>query len=194
MSTTPDNTQFCTKVSADEAKKQMQETTQAELAKLAELMKTQKLPVRRDIMSDEESVNSDDSDSDDEDYVPSKRKRTHKPVLQQDVESKMYLDNQNLWKKIHKYGIELNRNQKELHYLQLELNNKTVDCNELKDKCRSIDILTEQNQKLNKTLLIFKIWNYFYFFMLCLVATDYVSEHTFFEYIKVIFFYLKNLL
>ena len=183
MSNTPEIAEVpvsCTKVSPEEAERKMRETTEAELAKLAELMKTQKIPARKDVMSDSEESDSDDSD--DEDYIPSKRKRVSKPqhVVQQDVESKMYIDNQKLWQKIHKYGIELNRAEKELHYMQLELNNKTVECNEMKSLNKELISVNHTNTKLKKQLWNMQYYLYFYVFLLFMCIVDYICDHTFF--------------
>lgn len=185
MTSTPEKCEgSCAKVSVEEAQKQMKETTEAELTKLAELMKTQKIPSRHDIMSEEE-INTDTSDSEDSDcdsdYIPSKRNRQNiKTMHIQNVESKMYVDNQKLWKKIHKYGIELNRHQKELHYMQLELNNKTIECNDYKNKCKSIVFLQRENKIVLKKLMYIRYYNIMYAFLLTLCAIDYIKQHTFF--------------
>ena len=199
MTSTPEKCEgSCAKVSVEEAQKQMKETTEAELSKLAELMKTHRIPVRQDVMSEEE-INTDTSDSEeseyDSDYVPSKRKRqsTKSMHLQQDVESKMYIDNQKLWKKIHKYGIELNRHQKELHYMQLELNNKNIECNDYKQKCKNIDILLEKNKIIYQRLIYIRYYNIFYAFLLALCAIDYIKQHTFFPKVGSLVFFVTKL-
>jgi len=183
-----DNEQIgCVKMTAEEAAKIAKQTTENELAKLAEIMKNQKLPARNDVL-DEVEFDSDVSDtedsSDDEDFVPSKRKRnssSNSIQLHQNVESKMYVDNQNLWKKIHKYGIELNRVQKELHYLQLELNNKTIEYNKQKEQCKTIETFTNENKKLQTKLIYFKVFNYYCIFLITTFAIDYSTRHMFFE-------------
>ena len=185
MTSTPENHESnCAKVSVEDAQKQMKETTESELAKLAELMKTQKIPSRYDIISDEEIDTSTSEDSDfDSDYVqPQKRRRqsTKSMHIQQDVESKMYIDNQKLWKKIHKYGIELNKHQKELHYMQLELNNKSIECNDYKQKCKDIDLLLEENKTIYNKLIYIRYYNVFYSIIIAFCAIDYIKQHTFF--------------
>ena len=185
MSNTPEIQEpiSCVKVSPEEAARTSKETTEAELSKLAELMKTKKIPPRRHISSDEESETSY-SDSDDEDYIPkSKTQKRNKP---QNVESKMYIDNQQLWKKIHKYGIELNKVQKELHYMQLELNNKSIECNELQEKCKTIVVFENKNKELSKKNNHLTICNLIYFFLLFCTFIDYSVGHIFFE--KVFYF------
>ena len=132
----------CVKVSQEEAARSCKETTEAELSKLAKLIQTRKIPPRRDISSDEESEMID-SESDYEEHIPTSK--IQKRNKSQNVESKMYIDNQQLWKKIHKYGIELNKVEKELHYMQLELNNKTIFCNELQEKCKTIIFLENKS-------------------------------------------------
>ena len=181
MSNIPESAEVpvsCVKVSPEEAKRQMQDTTEAELAKLAELMKTQKFSGRKDVMSESESNHSEDDDSDDEDYIPAKRKRVSK--AHQDVESKMYIDNQKLWQKIHKYGIELNRTEKELHYMQLELNNKTVECNDLKNVNKALVEVQTTNTRLVKTNRILVVYLKLMLFVLLMTSVDYAYEHTFF--------------
>lgn len=188
MSSTPVQDPIsCKKVSKEEAQKQMRETTEAELAKLAELMKTQKIPQRDDVMSEEENDTDDTTDSDDDsDYVPSKRKRnsTKQMQFQQNVEAKMYSDNQKLHKKIHKYGLELHRVQKELHYIQLELNNKTLECNELKIKSRQVEIYENSNKTLCKKLKFFQLCNIVNLVIVFSAFIDYKSAHAFFPLVQ----------
>ena len=170
----------CVKMTPEEAAKIARQTTENELAKLAEIIKNKKIPARNDVSESESD--SDTDDSSDEDFVPSKRKRTNNSIqLQQNVESKMYVDNQNLWKKIHKYGIELNRVQKELHYLQLELNNKTIDCNKSKEQLVTIETLTYENKKL-------KLFYYYGLFLLLIFVIDYGTHHMFFENVFHLFY------
>lgn len=186
MSATPEIEEVpvtCVKVSAEEAKRQMEETTKAELAKLTQLMKTQKIPERRDIMSENDSDSESDYSSSDEDYVPSKRKRiSPSQSLQVDVESKMYVDNQNLWKKIHKYGLELHRSQKELHYMQLELNNKCIEYNTLELECKKIDEYKERCATVTSTKDLLIIFLYAQIFINALFIIDYASNHKFFPF------------
>ena len=194
MSDTPEVEEpiSCVKVSSEEAQRKMRETTETELAKLAEIMKTQKIPSRNEVISDTETSDSDNDDcSDYEDYIPSKRKRISKQsIVPQDVESKMYIDNQKLWQKIHKYGIELNRTEKELHYMQLELNNKTVECNEMKNLNKELISVNYTNTKLKKQLWNMQIYFYFYVFLLFMCIVDYICDHTFFP--KTLFYTLKT--
>ena len=165
MSTTPvadkEVPVSCVRVSSEQANESMKQTTEAELAKLAELMKTQKIPPRRDIESDSD-CDSDESDNDssDEDYIPSKRKRVSQNALSASVETKMYKDNQELWKKINKYSLELNRTQKELHYLQLELNNKILECNDLKDtNSELVTVKKKFISEMNHQMQYMKLYN-----------------------------------
>tara|TARA_B110000977_G_scaffold189690_1_gene259567 strand:- start:1732 stop:2316 length:585 start_codon:yes stop_codon:yes gene_type:complete len=177
----------CIKVSAEEAKKQMENTTRNELAKLSELIKTQKIPDRRDVLSEEELDTDYTSDyTTDEECMPAKRKRkTTKSVrFQQDVESKMYTDNQILWKKIHKYGIELNRSEKEFRYIQLELNNMTVQRNEYAETCKCIEDYTKHNKNLVKRLNFYKFLHIVHTILLICYAIDYNTRNTFFKYLE----------
>jgi hypothetical protein len=187
MNATPDIQETtpisCVKVSPEEADLKMRETTQKELTKLAELMKTQKLPVREDIIeSDEEESSCDSESEDDEDYVPTKRKRTSKEHNGYvSVESKMYQDNQKLWKRIHKYGIELNKTHKELHYMQLELNNKHIECEEEKSKSNTVDIYQKSNKQIKQELKRIYFFNFIYQLTIICFLLDYSSSHVFFR-------------
>jgi hypothetical protein len=182
----------CVKVSQEEAARSCKETTEAELSKLAKLIQTRKIPPRRDISSDEESEMID-SESDYEEHIPTSK--IQKRNKSQNVESKMYIDNQQLWKKIHKYGIELNKVEKELHYMQLELNNKTIFCNELQEKCKTIIFLENKNYELFKKINYLRICILIYFFLLFCIVIDYSVDHTFFtKTFHLILFLVKQML
>lgn len=173
----------CVKVSSAEAKASMKSTTEAELAKLAQTLKNQK-PIEREdhILSDDENDDSNcDSDSSEEDYIPEKKyKRKSK---HQSVEIKMYNDNQDLWRKIHKYSIELNKTQKQLNYLQLENNNKNIEIIEFKSKMQKNDIIYSEN-KLLKLKYVVVFWAMILStFLNIVLLIDYQSEHVFFHYV-----------
>ena len=174
----------CVKVTPEESEKEMRATTETELEKLAEMLKTQKIPEYNNIMS-ESSINSDISDSDDEDYIPPKRKRNTNKAMNyfQNVETKMYNDNQKLWKKIHQNGIELNRVEKELHYTKLELNNKIIECNDYRKRAVNTKIFEEKCTRLQKDMKYVQFCNLLYVIFLFFIALDYSTKHTLLDHI-----------
>lgn len=109
------------------------ETVTPELEKHARAIKEQGFPMKKnnpelEVSSESESDMSDsESDSD---YAP--KKKSHKKQIPTGMDM-IYIDNQNLWKKLAKVKGELNIVEERLRYLQLEHNNKVVDIADQKE-------------------------------------------------------------
>lgn len=134
-------------VSPEEAAKMTEEKTKQELEKLQQTLKAQgpkfedyKNP--SDIEDDDSSQSwcseSDtESDSDSEsDYVKKPKRKAKHPVS---MDTRMYNDNQKLWKRIQKLEGALSKSDKELRYLKYEYNNKCIEITELQDKTTKLN-------------------------------------------------------
>ena len=121
------------------------ETITPELEKHARSIKEHGFPMKKP-NSDLEMSTDSDSESD-SDFEPERKRKSFKKNLHgMDM---LYVDNQNLWKKLAKVKSELNVVEERLRYLQLEHNNKIVDISDLK----------QSNSNLKTDVKIYKTQN-----------------------------------
>lgn len=130
-------------VSPEEAAKVSEEKTKKELEKLQKDIQKNGFQNPSDIDdSDSDSQTDTDSDSDsdytyesesesDVEYVKKTKKKKKK---QPSMDTRMYNDNQNLWKKIQKLEGSLKKTEKELRYMKYEHNNKCIEITDLQNK------------------------------------------------------------
>lgn len=120
-------------MSHEAAQALIRETTEKELERLNEQIKTNKKP--KSVVSSNDTTDPEVSDNDsesvsDEVYVPKRKKHTnHK--------NQMYTDNQKLWKKLAIKSNALCKADERLHYMQLECNNAMIDNNKNKTALKS---------------------------------------------------------
>ena len=149
-------------------------TTTNEISKLSKTIQEEK--------GKPENIYLNPSDDDDDDYQPDTDTDSDDDSIHEvinDIQHKMYNDNQKLHKKLTRLELENTKLEKKLHYLQLSHNNERVEKisaleNVVKHK-RYITTLSEKNKKLQKYLLIGGTVHTAYIFYMFL----YLYRHTF---------------
>lgn len=131
FSTMDKTNMFNDKMSVSEAEKLKEKTTQEQLAQLAKsIQEAANKPMELTIPDDNIPLD-EESSTDSSDYIPpaeKKRKHSKHDISVLSASDRIYQDNQNLWKKMNKTSAALERIEERLRYVQLDLNNKHVEC------------------------------------------------------------------
>jgi uncharacterized protein YxeA len=130
-----------TKVSLEKLQKNIQQTNAFEVPKFTSISDD-------DHESDASSVSIDSSNY----------KKQQRSSYKSDINQAMYRDNQKLWEKNQKLGIQIERANKASRYLKMDHNNK---CIELTEGVKRIECLQVQEKKLKSSNFALKFRLFF---------------------------------
>jgi hypothetical protein len=128
----------------------MNNITEDEVAKLSEDIRANGLPSAT-IQLEDDNVPFDESDESDDEYtvpVQAIKYRKHSSGKERSGFSMLYVDNQKLWNKLSKLNVE------RVHYLKLDLANKTLDASNSEDTSK---LLRASNKSLQTDIRNIKL-------------------------------------
>lgn len=150
------------KITVDTSNKIVEDTTEQQLADMASRVKEAGRAVFDDNVpygSDEDSSNDDTSD---DDYIPPVNNRCTDRSNVLSASDRIYMDNQNLWKKMTKASATSERLEERIRYLQLDMNNKIVECDKhvknvtrLKELCKEHQTIIRSNSATLQKMAVF---------------------------------------
>lgn len=170
---------YSVQYSSEDAKKKMEETTRQELEKLMQEVKNkEKLP-----KVESESFESESESESEEEYIPKVKKRKMNDRRDIDVNSKMYNDNQMLWKKCANLEKERASIEIKYHYAKLDLNNALLEVGKFKSEKSVNEKNLKELEVMKRVVILFKVYVLLSVFLYMNIGVDYVSGHIYFRFI-----------
>uniref|UniRef100_A0A6C0F828 Uncharacterized protein n=1 Tax=viral metagenome TaxID=1070528 RepID=A0A6C0F828_9ZZZZ len=171
----------------EEARKITENTTKEQLSILADLMNKKE---SIDIPDDNVPINHSDSDTSsdtDDEILPieKKRKQTAKKTTVLNASDRIYQDNQVLWSKLSKLTAISEKTEERLHFIQLDLNTKYVECEKQINEIKLLKLtnITQQDEikSLTYSYNTTRIYTYMLFYTnVCSFLYIYADINVFF--------------